>query len=209
MPEITAEGQALLVHVANLVFGRDLAGADHLDPIPGNPVSRFATQPFNAQPLIQAGSAVDRPGRAEVGKLVGPPGLGGNLVFIEPVEQLAAPPVRPAAGARHPGRGPAIAPRRSGASRWSRRSSGAVPGGRRPHRRSPGDTGCRVGHGQRELRGIRESETRPQFHQDCRRFPLGSPGSGPGVCGTGRRRRLKSRAALLPPSSVAEAVSRV
>src|SRR5208337_3881513 len=82
-------GPALLVDVANLIFGRDLAGADHLDAVPGNPVGRFAAEPFDTQPLVQAGSPVDRAGRAQVGELVGSPGLGGNLVFIEPVEQFA------------------------------------------------------------------------------------------------------------------------
>src|SRR5208282_3629793 len=78
-------GPALLVHVANLILRRDLAGADHLDPVPGNPVGRFAAQPFDSQPLVQAGSPVDRAGWAQVGELVGSPGFGGNLVFIEPV----------------------------------------------------------------------------------------------------------------------------
>src|SRR5208337_5353783 len=66
-------GPALLVHVANLIFGRDLAGADHLDAVPGNPVGRFAAEPFDTQPLVQAGSPVDRAGRAQVGELVGSP----------------------------------------------------------------------------------------------------------------------------------------
>ena len=141
MPETTAEGQRGACDVAKFVLGRDLSGADHLDAIPGHPVRRLAPQPLDPEALVEAGGLMDRARRAQVGELVGPPGLGRHPDSYRPSSSWRTVGSSSGRG-QTPGAGPAIAPRRSGASRSPRRSSRATPGDRRSRRRSPGDTGA-------------------------------------------------------------------
>ena len=79
--------------LAELVVGRDLAGGDQLDLVPGDPVRRLAPEPGHPEPAVEAGGLVDRPGPADVGEGVDPPGLGGDLQLIEAVEQPAGLPL--------------------------------------------------------------------------------------------------------------------
>ncbi len=164
-------GPALLVHVTNFILGGHLAGADHLDPVPGHPVGWFAAQSFDAQPLIEAGRPVDRTRGTQLGELVGSPGLGGHLVFIQPVEQLANCLLVDCLGP-HPGGAcqPLHHVRRvhsGGLTDHRAQILGAVDG-IKDHQAV---SGCRVGHGQRELpvNGERKMETPSTFPT----FPVG------------------------------------
>ena len=77
------------LHIAKLVVGGDPARADQLDPVPRSPVCRLGSQPLDPEPFLHAGGPMNRPGRAQVGKHVGPPRLGRNACLKEAIEQLA------------------------------------------------------------------------------------------------------------------------
>ena len=76
--------------VAILVLGADPPGADQLDPVPGHPVRRLASQALDPEPLGQAGGPVDRPRRTqfrETGRSATP--RPRSPASIQPVQQLA------------------------------------------------------------------------------------------------------------------------
>ena len=55
----------------------------------GDPVRRLPPEPRRPEAALQAGGLVERPGPADVGEGVDPPGLGGHLELVEPVEEEA------------------------------------------------------------------------------------------------------------------------
>ena len=202
--------------VAKLILGRDSPGADQLDPVPRHPVRRFAPQSLDPEALGQAGGAVDRPGRAQIRKLVGPPRLGRN-----PSLDTAHPAVRRTAGSSS-GWGHVPGAR---ASHWTT-SVGCMPVARQTSSRSSlgivdrvenhqAVSGRRLGHDGCKLRktmlakSIQQSSTAaPRTIRSSFRFPL-VLAAALSASGTTCRPGPRSRARRLRPSSRIEAVSRV
>ena len=115
--------------IAKLVLGGDRARADQLDPVPGNPVRRLASQSLDPEAFVHAGGPVDRPRRAQIRETsrCATPRPRSRPHRVRPAAR--APRAPPAAGARFPAHGPATAPRRSGASPSPGKPGRAAPWG--------------------------------------------------------------------------------
>ena len=75
---------------SEFVFGFDLARADELDLVPGNPVRGFAAESLHLEAFGHAGGFVDRSGGVQVGVFLGHPGLGRDSEVVEAIEKGAA-----------------------------------------------------------------------------------------------------------------------